>query len=112
MRSRALRFRLGVHDKSQGLSASAVAVALHTAARELRCASPWCAGGKYTVVREVCSGEHLVTCTCGASYLDRHVGSGSAWREHFVTLGQGGTERPYVARTGKRRPWEPEAGAA
>lgn len=39
MRSRALRFHLGVHDKRQGLSASAGAVALRTAARKLRRAS-------------------------------------------------------------------------
>lgn len=39
MRSRALRSHLGVHDKRQGLSASAGAVALRTAARKLRRAS-------------------------------------------------------------------------
>jgi hypothetical protein len=39
MRSRALRFHLDGHDKRQGLSASAGAVALRTAARKLRRAS-------------------------------------------------------------------------
>lgn len=39
MRSRALRFHLDVHDKRQGLMASAGAVALRTAARKLRRAS-------------------------------------------------------------------------
>ena len=39
MRSRALRFRLGVHGKRQGLSASADAVALRTAALKVRRAS-------------------------------------------------------------------------
>ena len=39
MRSRALRFHLGIHDKRQGLSASAGAVALRTAARKLRSVS-------------------------------------------------------------------------
>lgn len=42
MWSRALRFHLGVHDKRQGLSASAGAVALRTAARKLRRACSHC----------------------------------------------------------------------